>query len=324
MIEVKAGSFTMGNASFARENPIRAVNLSRFYLSKQDITNAQFAAFLNAYGSDTVKEGEFIGKPIFVEDSWGVVKENGLWTPATGYEAFPAVKVTWFGANAFCMAAGGRLPTEAEWEYAAKGGPGQQTYTFSGSSTATTVAWFYDNSNHLNKAVGLKVANSLGLFDMSGNVYQWCSDWFGRYGDFGVAGESNPKGPASGVSKVIRGGYRSLGSGDLHLTNRESLSPAECCNFVGFRLAMDNLPTQTAVLTEETVRVYPNPCSDFIHLSGAEHVQKLELVDLRGKILIQTFQPVEMLAVQAYPSGTYLLRLTTSANTRIQKIQIKH
>jgi len=324
MIEVKSGSFTMGNTSFARENPIRTVSISRFYLSKKDVTNAQFAAFLNVYGSDTVKVGEFIGKPLFVEDSWSIVAENGSRKAATGYESFPVVKVTWYGASEFCKAAEGRLPTEAEWEYAAKGGPSQQAYTFSGSSTASTVAWFYDNSNNLNYAVGLKTANNLGLFDMSGNVFQWCSDWFGRFGDFGITGESNPKGPVSGVSKVIRGGYRSLGSGDLHLTNRESLSPDESYNFVGFRLAMDNLPTDASNLREDGFSVYPNPANDFVHIRGFEEIHHLELIDLQGRKLFQTSVPTEVLSLQSYPNGTYLLRMATATKTRIRKIEILH
>jgi formylglycine-generating enzyme len=324
MIEVKAGSFTMGNASFSREIPIRTVNISRYFLSKQAITNTQFAAFLNAYGSDTIKDGAFIGKPIVTEDSWGVLKVGGLWKAAAGYESFPVVKVTWFGADAFCKAAGGRLPTEAEWEYAAKGGPSQQTYTFSGSSTATTVAWFYDNSNHLNSAVGLKTANTLGLFDMSGNVYQWCSDWFGRYGDFGITGEFNPKGPSSGVSKVIRGGYRSLGSGDLHLSNRESLSPDETYNFVGFRLAMDNLPTDASIIKDDVLSFYPNPTSDLIHLSGFVDVRSLDVLNMHGTILLHQIDPTGTLSLQSFPDGTYLLRIASHTNILVQKLQVKH
>lgn len=324
MIEVKTGSFTMGNTAFSRENPIRTVNISRFYLSKQDITNAQFAAFLNAYGGDTIKDGEFIGKRMFISDSWGVVNEGGSWKAAAGYETYPVVKVTWFGANAFCKAASGRLPSEAEWEYAAKGGPVQQTYTFSGNNTAATIAWFYDNANHLNHAVGLKTGNTLGLLDMSGNVYQWCSDWFGRYADFGVAGESNPKGPASGVSKVIRGGYRSLGSGDLHLTNRESLSPDESYNFVGFRLAMDQLPTETPAVNDDLISVYPNPASDFLYLKGLGTVKALDLFDLQGKNCYHSDEQTEFISLKSYPNGMYLLRLTTSTNTLVRKIQIVH
>lgn len=324
MIEVKAGSFTMGNASFSREIPIRTVGISRFYMSKNAITNAQFATFMNAYGSDTVKDGTFVGKPLVTEDSWGVVRENGVWKAALGYETFPVVKVTWFGADAFCKASGGRLPTEAEWEYAAKGGPSQQTFTFSGSSTATSVAWFYDNSAHTNHAVGQKAANTLGLFDMSGNVYQWCSDWFGRYGDFGVSGESNPKGPTTGASKVIRGGYRSLGSGDLHLTNRESLSPDESCNFIGFRLVMDNLPTSVESVDSEMMRVYPNPASDFLQVRTNKDLHSLSLVDLQGQVRYLSAAPTEKIDVRNLPNGMYLLRLKTSARTVVQKIQVFH
>lgn len=324
LVEVKAGSFTMGNASFAREIPIRTVTIGRFYLSKQDVTNAQFATFLNAYGCDTVKAGEFVGKLLFTADSWGVVKESGSWKAAVGYESFPVVKVTWYGADAFCKAAGGRLPTEAEWEYAAKGGPSQQAYTFSGSSTASSVAWFYDNANHLNSAVGLKTANTLGLFDLSGNVYQWCSDWFGRYGDFGVTGESNPKGPATGVSKVIRGGYRSMGSGDLHLSNRESLSPDETYNFVGFRLAADNLPTAIESQRSDEVGFYPNPANEGIRLQRADDVQTLELLDFQGRVVYSTGPSAGFVDLRSYPSGTYLIRMRSSKQTVVQKLLINH
>lgn len=324
MVEVKAGSFTMGNASFSREIPIRTVNIGRFYLSKTDIINEQFAAFMNAYGSDTVKEGPNIGKRLCKEDSWGVVRENGVWKAALGFENFPVVQVTWYGADAYCKAAGGRLPTEAEWEYAAKGGPSQQTFTFSGSSTATNVAWFYDNSTHVNHAVSLKAANTLGLTDMSGNVYQWCSDWFGRYGDFGVSGESNPQGPTAGASKVIRGGYRSSGSGDLHLTNRESLSPDECFNFVGFRLAMDKLPASVHGVESDVLWVYPNPSNDFIQLKAKESLLSVALVGLNGQALFSTEHPTGYIDVRNIPNGLYLLRLKTTAGPLVRKVVIKH
>lgn len=324
VVEVRTGSFTMGNVSFSREIPIRSVIVSRFYLSKQVITNTQFADFLNAYGSDTIKEGEFVGQILFKEDSWGVIKESGRWKPSLGYESHPAIHVTWYGAHAYCKTAGGRLPTEAEWEYAAKGGASQQAFTFSGSNTATNVAWFSDNSNHLNSAVGKKTANTLGLFDMSGNVYQWCSDWFGRYGDFGVTGESNPKGPSTGASKVIRGGYRSLGSGDLHLSNRESLSPAESYNFVGFRLAMDHLPTQVASNKDNVFAFYPNPARDFIHLKEREQVHSLEIMDLQGNAVIRLMQPSEIISIQHIPEGSYLLKAITTTEILVRKLLVKH
>jgi len=323
MIALTAGSFTMGNSTFTRESPARSVNVSAFYISKNTVTNAQFAQFVNQYGSVTVRNGEFVDKPLFKEDSWGIVNINGTWTAATGFELYPMIKVTWYGAVEFCKWNGGRLPNEAEWEYAAKGGASSQAYTFSGSNTATTVAWYADNSGHTNKAVGTRTANSLGLYDMSGNVYQWCSDWFGRYGDFGTSGELNPQGPQSGVSKVIRGGYRSIGSGDLHLTNRESVSPDETYNFVGFRLVKDSLSTGLSRVNDN-IRVYPNPASDKLILSAVDPNAKVEIIDSKGRILYKATVQNTNILLKGYTSGLYIVKITDSNTEIFKKIIVKN
>lgn len=324
MKEVKVGSFSMGNSSFTRESPARTVNISTFYISKNIVTNAQFAEFINSYGSQTVKEGLYAGKKLFVTDSWGIVSDNGIWKPAAGFEQHPMIQVTWYGATEFCKWNDGRLPTEAEWEYAAKGGPTTQAFTYSGSSTATTVAWFSDNSGHLNKPVGTKAANTLGIFDMSGNVYQWCSDWFARYGEFGKTGETNPKGPQTGVSKVIRGGYRSIGSGDLHLTNRESISPDESYNFVGFRLVKESLPVGLKPVKKSEIQVYPNPASDYIHLNNVQNMDKLEITDLDGRVVFCSLNPTNCITVSGFPNGIYLLKFSMDSDFVIQKMVVKH
>jgi|GEM_PF-2018880 len=323
MIEVKTGSFTMGNSLYARESVIRTVNISPFFMSKNVITNAQFAQFLNEYDSQTVKDGEFTGKSLFTSDTWGIVASNGVWVAATGYGSFPAIKVSWYGASEFCKWYGGRLPTEAEWEYAAKGGPSSLGYTFSGSNTASTVAWFYDNSGNTNKAVGSKTANSLGIFDMSGNVYQWCSDWFGRYDEFGKSGDLDPKGPQDGTSKVIRGGYRSIGSADLHLTNRESISPDESYNFVGFRLVKNNLSTGLSSVTD-LVSVFPNPATNSITINSMESVSKVEIIDSEGRMLYKSLTPDKRISVSGYANGLYILKITAGSNEIIKKIVIKN
>ena len=321
-VTVSAGSFSMGNSSFVRESPARTVNVSTFYMDKFAVTNAQFAQFVNEYGSQTVVNGENAGKAMFVTDSWGIVNNAGTWVATTGYEQFPAVKVTWYGANEFCKYVGGRLPTEAEWEYAAKGGSSQQAYTFSGSSTAATVAWFYDNSGHLNKAVATKTANSIGLFDMSGNVYQWCSDRFGRYGDFGASGDLNPQGPQTGVSRVIRGGYRSIGSGDLHLTNRESISPDESYNFVGFRVVKDILTLVENPLNE-SIQIYPNPVSENLTISGANPNAKVEIIDCNGKILYNATAQNKNILLKGYASGLYVVKILDGNNEINKKLIIR-
>lgn len=323
MVEVKSGSFTMGNASFPRESTTRTVNLSTFYMSKYTITNAQYAAFVNQYGSVTVKDGEFAGKPLFVSDSWGIVNNGGIWAAATGFTSHPMVKVTWYGANEFCKFYGGRLPTEAEWEYAAKGGPSIQAFTYSGSNTAATVAWFYDNSGHTNKPVGTKVANTLGIFDMSGNVYQWCSDWFGRYSEFGKPGDLNPKGPEQGASKVIRGGYRSLGSGDLRLTSRESISPDESYNFVGFRMVKDDL-TSSVATGNDLLQVFPNPASSHLNISSSEDVSKVEITDCQGRMLYHSQSANNSISLNGFPNGMYIVRVVTGSKEMMKKIVVKN
>jgi len=321
MMKVLGGSYAMGNSTYARESATRSVTISDFYMSKNTVTNAQYATFLNEYGSAMVKSGEFAGKPLFKEDTWGVINVNGTWTAAASYASFPMIKVTWYGATEYCKWNDGRLPTEAEWEYAAKGGASSQAFTYSGSSTAVTVAWFYDNSGHSNKAVGTKTANTLGLYDMSGNVYQWCSDWFGRYSDFGKTGDLNPTGPQDGASKVIRGGYRSLGSGDLHLTNRESISPDESLNFVGFRLVKNNLPTGL-VSVNETISIFPNPASTNINISSTDAIDKVQIIDSNGRMLYNAKTPNNNIVLTNYSNGLYILKVISGTKETIKKIVV--
>lgn len=321
MIEVTGSTFSMGNIAYPRESPTRNVTVPTFYMSKNTVTNAQFAEFLNAYGSRTVKEGEFAGKVMFKEDSWGVVSNNGVWQAAAGFELHPAVKVTWYGADAYCKWAGGRLPTEAEWEYAAKGGINKNAFTYSGSSTAGTVAWYYDNSGQTNKQVGTRAANSIGLYDMSGNVYEWCSDWFGRYGDQ-LNSTSNPEGPATGVSKVIRGGYRSNGVTDLHLTHRESISPDESYNFVGFRLVKTTL-TSVEKVTEVSDMVFPNPASQYITIRTSGDIKNLKVINSEGKLLFNNKIENNLLSVVNFPNGLYLVQVVNKSDKAfVQKLVI--
>ena len=321
MIEVKGGTFSMGNSSFSRESPTRNVTLSTFYMSKHVVTNVQFAEFLNIYGSQTVIEGEFAGKLLFREDSWGVENNNGTWQAAAGFEQFPAIKVTWYGAEAYCKWAGGRLPTEAEWEYAAKGGINKNAYAYSGSSTASLVAWFYDNSGHTNKQVGTKTANSIGLFDMSGNVYEWCSDWFGRYGD-NLSPSADPTGPTSGVSKVIRGGYRSNGASDLHLTHRESISPDESYNFTGFRLVRNVLTPANQIDVIENL-LFPNPAKEYVTIHTADEIKNLKIINTEGKLVFDNNVINNFFSVAGFPNGIYLVRiLNNSDKAFVQKLLI--
>ncbi len=134
-----------------------------------------------------------------------------------------------------------RLPTEAEWEYAAKGGTHwQNNFTYAGSNDIDEVAWFGPNSHQETKPVGLKAPNQLGLFDMSGNVWEWCSDWYSSYSPAvsSAAGSavSNPIGAVKGSDRVVRGGGWGTGSGHCRTTSRGSGRPASGDSTLGFRL----------------------------------------------------------------------------------------
>ena len=119
-----------------------------------------------------------------------------------------------------------RLPTEAEWEYAARGGNRSQGYKYSGSNTPSNVAWYDDNSGNKTHEVMTKSPNELGLYDMSGNVYEWCDDWYDiKY--YANSPNNNPKGPSSGFYRVIRGGCWSNCAWDGLVWGRFGITPSD-------------------------------------------------------------------------------------------------
>jgi formylglycine-generating enzyme required for sulfatase activity len=141
------------------------------------------------------------------------------------------------GNNITCNwnANGYRLPTEAEWEYAAKGGNRDQTvYEYSGSNSADSVAWYNGNSGRSTHPVGTKAPNSLGLYDMSGNVWEWCWDRYGRYSS---GAQVNPVGASSGSGRVGRGGGWDDSARGVRSANRSYSTPYDRGSYLGFRLA---------------------------------------------------------------------------------------
>jgi formylglycine-generating enzyme len=235
-IQVASSTFRMGDTwsgGDADESPVRSVTLNGFYISKCEITSKQYATFLNAYGSDKVKSGEFAGQTMIYVNARSIQKVGTLWQAAAGFDNFPVINVTWYGAYEFCRYYGYRLPTEAEWEFACRTTKDDK---WAGTSTETQVndyAWHSGNSTFVTHAVATRKENGIGLNDMSGNVWEWCQDWYGAYS--GTL--TNPTGPETGTNRVIRGGSWYDAVKDIRSANRSNIAPAQKNDNIGFRAA---------------------------------------------------------------------------------------
>ena len=261
MVYVKGGTFQMGctgeQGSDCQddEKPVHTVTVSSFYMGITEVTNAQYCEFLNAYGSDTVKSGEYSGQIMIIEWPWGVKKIGAnTWQPQAGYENHPVVPLSWFGANEYCKWRGVRLPTEAEWEYAARGGQKSKSTMYAGSNNLDDVAWYWDNSSVANSTVPgkpgprgtmpvkLKAPNELGIYDMTGNVWEWCEDWYNA--DFyGQSDHTNNPLCNEGEKKlkVLRGGswYNSVVG--CHIADRGWRPPSGYVSVFGIRVVSSAL-----------------------------------------------------------------------------------
>lgn len=232
MVFVEGGTFLMGDRS--TEHPSHIVDLDSFFMDKYLVTNAKFATFLNEYGADKVKEGPFAGQTICFAHKWGVEKVGDRWQAVAGFEQHPVIWVTWYGAQEYARFHHLRLPTEAEWEYAAQAGIQRADSDYAGSKKPEKVAWYKDNANEKTHPVGQKKANKLELYDMSGNVAEWCSDWHDA-DYYQKSPKQNPKGPEKGSFKVIRGGSWSSEKEECQVFVRKCLPPGFRFNNVGFR-----------------------------------------------------------------------------------------
>ena len=238
MVYVEGGTFQMGSTDGdPDERPVHTVTLNSFYISKYEITNSQFAKFLNSVSAEPdgsrggVMYIEMSDPDCQIEYKWGTFVSK------SGFENYPVREVTWYGAKDFCEWAGGRLPTEAEWEFAARGGNLSNGYIYAGSNNPDEVAWYLGNSGGDTHQVGLKLPNELGIYDMSGNVCEWCWDWYdGSY--YSVSPENNPQGPTSSPwdVKVKRGGAWNHWEEHLRTTDRENTFQERTCKYLGIRL----------------------------------------------------------------------------------------
>ena len=231
----------MGSNESDDEKPVHEVCVDNFYIGKYEVTHTEFIEFLNAeaVSSNGSKGGkEYIDMD---DEDCAIAYRNSKFyfkgSNCAKTENCPVIEVTWFGADAYCKWKGGRLPTEAEWEYAARGAStSSATATkYSGSNNIGDVAWYSDNSSSKTHAVGTKQANELGIYDMSGNVWEWCSDWYGN-DYYSKSLKSNPKGPGSGQSRVLRGGSWSNDTGNCRVAYRAGNYPGPTNNDNGFRI----------------------------------------------------------------------------------------
>ena len=250
-VTVEGGTFTMGctfeqeNDCEERELPAHKVTVSGFLMSKFEITTKQYCEFLNAINCPPsgIVDGKIY---VYYEADFGAMikYEGGKFVPLDGFGYTPIVSVSWYGADAFAKWAGGRLPTEAEWEFAARGGIKAKNTKYSGSNNWNEVAWVYENSKSKAYAyrVGLKAPNELGLYDMSGNVWEWCNDWFdGEY--YSDSPSVDPPGydpqPNETHVKVCRGECYFHPENRARVSYRGNYYPYDIYSWLGFRIVKD-------------------------------------------------------------------------------------
>ena len=217
MVCVEGGTFHMGATSEQEddadsdEKPVHSVTLSSYYIGKTEVTQALWQAVMGS-------------NPSYFKGS-----------------ALPVESVSWDDCQEFIQKLNRltgrnfRLPTEAEWEFACRGGNNSRGYKYSGSNDIDNVAWYWDNSGGKTHPVGTKAPNELGIYDMSGNVWEWCSDW---YADYTSYSQTDPTGPQSGSGRVRRGGGWGYCARDCRSSNRDGRIPTYRIIHLGLRLAL--------------------------------------------------------------------------------------
>ncbi len=251
MVLVSGGAFTMGckggrdSTCFNDEKPAHRVTLRDFYIGRYEVTNAEYCRFLNEKGNQSEGGADWINlEGSFNDEKCRISKNGNLFTVDTGYENHPVIYVSWFGAAAYCAwlsqqtGRNYRLPTEAEWEFAARGGNGTRQHLYAGSDTIDVVAWHHGNSEGQTHAVGTQKANELDLFDCSGNVWEWCADdWHNEYKGAPTNENAWIEHPDRGANRVIRGGGWNFEPKRCRAAVRYYAGPQSRSSDVGFRIA---------------------------------------------------------------------------------------
>ncbi len=218
MVYVKGGTFRMGATeeqgedAYDYEYPVHSVTLSDYYIGKYEVTQVQWEAVMGSNPS-AHKYGD--NYPV-EQVSWDDVQEF-------------LTKLNQLTGKKYV------LPTEAQWEYAARGGVKSEGYKYSGSDWIDGVAWYNDDAKNSTHPVGTKSPNELGIYDMSGNVEEWCSDWYGEYSD---VAQTDPVDPESGSYRVCRGGSWGYNARGCRVSIRDGCFPSGCGGGLGFRVAL--------------------------------------------------------------------------------------
>ena len=269
MVVIPGGEFQMGDHHDGDpdELPVHAVYVDSFYMSRYEVTNQQYCDFLNT--ADVKVDGGIVYATSDSSNSYPycdtttssgysrITWSGSSFDVVSGKEDHPMMMVSWYGAVAYCNYYGYRLPTEAEWEYAARGGEYNPYYRYpwgdsidgskanywssgdpyeTGGTVKTTPVGYYDGSQ---TPAGSDMANGYGLYDMIGNVYEWCNDWFSS-SYYSVSPYDNPPGPASGTTLVIRGGSWSNDTTKSRVANRQGpYGPGITDHSIGFRVVLD-------------------------------------------------------------------------------------
>jgi formylglycine-generating enzyme required for sulfatase activity len=252
MVYVPAGGFLMGSTDedidtvvaecggcarevFTSEQPQHVVYLDAFWIDRTEVTNAQFAAFLSAQGNQTEGGVTWLDQQ---SESCLIEGWSGQFQPKSGYDQHPVVEVTWYGANAYCAWAGKRLPTEAEWEYAARG-PDGDIYPWGNDPPDCDRATYWGQDGGCVRG-GTVVgsypsgASPYGALDMAGNVWEWVADWY-QDDYYAQLPGRNPPGPDSGTYRIVRGGSWSSFAWRARTAYRYDHLPNDSISLIGFR-----------------------------------------------------------------------------------------
>ena len=221
-VAIPGGEFEMGGTS-ADNTPVHTVRIAAFEIQQHEVTNAEYAVFCDSTGRR-------------LPDFWGV----DLFRCGPAHPDHPVSGVSWYDARDYAAWIGARLPTEAEWEYAARGGLAGAKYVWEGDETSPERANFWKSDGPV--AVRSYEPNGYGLYDMTGNVNEWVADWYDdEY--YAASPRENPAGPEEGKFRVLRGGGWHTGPGCIAVSRRSALIPGFVDFNAGFRCARDPQPS---------------------------------------------------------------------------------